>query len=403
MKKKIERAKGKLGILIPGLGTAATTFIAGVEAIKKGLAEPLGSLTQTGNIASEKKAGKGYSKLTDYVSLAKLKDIVFGGWDTYSDNLFGAAGRAQTLRPLLQQIKTELQTIVPMKAVVDESFLSDIDKMHVKQADNKFELAKLVMYDIENFSVANNCLRLIVIDWGAKERTIEVSEVHNSIEAFEEGLCNNHPDISPSMIYAYAALSLGVPFINGSGNSNSDIPALTELAKSTNTPVAGKDFKTRQPFKSTDYLPASDASDFAVKNVAYKKNDLDGFKAEGIINENILQIQAHKAHQNSPDKIKIGFPASVFNQAKKILGFFPEDIISGASVVLDVALFIDLAKRAGMRGIQEWLSFYFTAPQAYPRLAAEHNASEQLINLQNALYYLKGKDLMAHHDLDYYE
>ena len=172
MKKRIERAKGKLGILIAGLGTAATTFIAGVEAIKKGLAEPLGSLTQTGNIRLDRKTGSSYSKLKDYVSFANVKDIVFGGWDIYNDSLLAAITKAQTVQPalaLLQQLKPELETIVPMKAVADESAISDLDIAHIKRAENKFELAKQVIYDIENFSVANNCTRLLVICFLPKE------------------------------------------------------------------------------------------------------------------------------------------------------------------------------------------------------------------------------------------
>lgn len=193
------------------------------------------------------------------------------------------------------------------------------------------------------------------------ERDIEISEVHHSIKAFEEGLSNSHPAISSSMMYAYAALSLGVPFINGSGNLTIDVPALTELAKSTNTPVAGKEFKTLETYEKAGYSP------------------------------------------NLANKIRLKFGSAAGNFQKKVISFLLGDFISTASVVLDAVLFIDLAKRAAMRGIQEWLSFYFTAPQSYPRLAAELNVSKQLINLQNALYYLKGKDLIAHLDLDYYE
>lgn len=340
------------------LGPAAATFVAGVEAIKKGLAEPVGSLTQAGNILMDKKTGTSYSKLKEYISLAKVKDIVFGGWDTHNDNLFAVAAKAQIMQfGLLQQLKPELKTIVPMKAI--ESSVTNT--AHVKQAQDKFELAKIVMYDIENFSVANNCTRLVVICFAPDERDIEISEVHHSIEAFEEGLSNNHPAISSSMIYAYAALSLGVPFINGSGNLTIDIPALTELAKSTNTPVAGKNFKTLEVYKRAIYLP------------------------------------------NLSDKIRLGFEAFAGDFPKKVVSFLPDDFILAACVVLDVVVFIDLAKRAAMRGIQEWLSFYFKAPQAYPRLQAEHDIFKQMINLQNALFYLKSKELRAHLDLDYYE
>ncbi len=360
MKKKIERAKGKLGILMHGLGASAATFVAGVEAIKKGLAEPVASLTQAGNILMDKKTGTGYSKLREYISLAKVKDIVFGGWDTHNDNLFAVAAKAQIMQPgLLQRLKPELGMIVPMKAV--EGGVTNVNIAQVRQAQDKFELAKRVMYDIEDFSVANNCTRLVVICFAPDERYIEVSEVHHSIEAFEEGLGNNHPAISTYMIYAFAALSLGVPFINGSGNLTIDIPALTELAKSTYTPVAGKNFKTLEAYKSAIFSP------------------------------------------NLSDKVRLGFGNFAGNIPKKIVNFLPDDFIAAACIVLDVAVFIDLAKRATMRGIQEWLSFYFKAPQAYPRLEAEHDMFKQMVNLQNALFYLKSKELRAHFDLDYYE
>src|SRR5215217_5372738 len=252
MQNSIEKATGKLGVLLPGLGAVATTLIAGVEAVKKGLAQPVGSLTQMGNIRLGKRTENRYPKIKEFVPLVDLNNIVFGGWDVYSDNVFEAASKAKVLEPmLLHAVKPELEAIKPMKAVFDKSYISNLDGDHIKQAASKFDLAKAVMDDIENFRDANDCARIVMVWCGSTEKYIECSEVHETIESFEEGLKSDDPAISPSMIYAYAAIKLGVPFMNGAPNLTCDIPALIELAKQTSTPIGGKDFKTGQTLMKT--------------------------------------------------------------------------------------------------------------------------------------------------------
>ncbi|MBD0351765.1 MAG: inositol-3-phosphate synthase, partial [Flavisolibacter sp.] len=247
MHNTIEKAEGKLGVLLPGLGAVATTLIAGVEAVKKGLAQPVGSLTQMGNIRLGKRTENRCPKIKEFVPLADLNDLVFGGWDVYSDNVFEAALKAKVLEPMmLHAVKAELEAIKPMKAVFDRSYIANLDGDHVKQAATKADLAKAVMDDIENFREANDCSRVVLVWCGSTEKYFESSEVHETLENFEEGLRKNDPAISPSMIYAYAAIKLGVPFMNGAPNLTCDIPALIDLAKQTGTPIGGKDFKTGQ-------------------------------------------------------------------------------------------------------------------------------------------------------------
>ncbi|HEX4851482.1 MAG TPA: inositol-3-phosphate synthase, partial [Puia sp.] len=240
MKEQVQKADGKLGILIPGLGAVATTLIAGVEAIKKGLAQPIGSLTQMGNIRLGKRTENRSPLIKEFVPLTDLEDIVFGGWDVYEDNVFEAASNAKVLEPsLLKAIEPELRALKPMKAVFDRSFVRNLNGKNIKQANTKFELAHEVMKEIENFRRTNRCSRLVMVWCGSTEKYIEPSEVHETIESFEQALHDNDPLIAPSMIYAYAALKLGVPFANGAPNLTCDIPALIELAKETNTPIAG--------------------------------------------------------------------------------------------------------------------------------------------------------------------
>ncbi|RYZ58972.1 MAG: inositol-3-phosphate synthase, partial [Chitinophagaceae bacterium] len=266
MQNTIQKTNGKLGVLIPGLGAVATTFIAGVEAVKKGISQPVGSLTQMGNIRLGKRTENRYPKINEFVPLAGLDELVFGGWDVYSDNVFEAASKAKVLEPmLLHAVKAELEAIQPMKAVFDKSYISNLDGEHVKEAATKADLAKMVMDDIENFRDANDCERVVIVWCGSTEKYIEVSDVHQSIESFEEGLRANDPAISPSMIYAYAALKLGVPFANGAPNLTCDIPALEELAKQTGTPIGGKDFKTGQTLMKTIVAPGLAARALGVR------------------------------------------------------------------------------------------------------------------------------------------
>ncbi|HLT53216.1 MAG TPA: inositol-3-phosphate synthase, partial [Flavobacteriaceae bacterium] len=247
MKKQIQPADGKLGILLPGLGAVATTMIAGVEAIKKGISQPIGSLTQMGNIRLGKRTENRFPKIKDFVPLADLNDIVFGGWDVYEDNVFDAAMNAKVIDAnILREVRAELEAIKPMKAAFDKNFVKNLDGTHIKEAANKYELALELIEDIENFQKENNCTRAVMVWCGSTEIYLETSEVHQTIEAFEQGLKNNDPLIAPSMIYTYAALKTGVPFANGAPNLSCDIPALIQLSKETGTPIAGKDFTTGQ-------------------------------------------------------------------------------------------------------------------------------------------------------------
>lgn len=435
MSNSIEKAEGKLGVLIPGLGAVATTFIAGVEAVKKDLAQPVGSLTQMANIRLGKRTENRYPKIKDFVPLAELEDIVFGGWDVYSDNVFEAAMKAKVLEPvLLHAVRAELEAIKPMKAVFDKTYISNLDGEHVKQAATKAELAKAVMDDIENFRDAHGCSRLVMVWCGSTEKYIQESEVHQTIESFEEGLQNNDPAISPSMIYAYAALKLGVPFANGAPNLTCDIPALIELAKETGTPIGGKDFKTGQTLMKTIVAPGLHARALGIRgwfssNIlgnrdGYVLDHPDNFKTKEVsklsVLEDILQAdQNPELYGDLYHKVRINYypphgdnkeswdNIDIFGwlgyQMQIKINFLCRDSILAAPIVLDLALFMDLAKRAGMSGIQEWLSFYFKSPQTAPGLRPEHDIFKQLIKLQNTLRHMMGEDLITHLGLDYYQ
>jgi myo-inositol-1-phosphate synthase len=435
MHKAIEKAEGRLGILLPGLGAVATTLIAGVAAVKKNLAQPVGSLTQMGNIRLGKRTENRYPKIKDFVPLAELNDIVFGGWDLYSDNVFEAAMKAKVLEPMmLHAVRPELEAIKPMRAVFDRSYIANLDGDHVKQASTKEDLAKALMDDIENFKEANDCSRIVIVWCGSTEKYMEPSEVHETIESFEEGLRNNDPAISPSMIYAYAAIRLGVPFMNGAPNLTCDIPAIIELAKQTGTPIGGKDFKTGQTLMKTILAPGLQARALGIKgwfssNIlgnrdGYVLDHPDNFKTKEVsklsVLEDILQpdinpelygeiyhkvrinyYPPHGDNKESWDNIDIFGWLGYSMQIK--INFLCRDSILAAPIVLDLALFSDLAKRAGMSGIQEWLSFYFKSPQTAPGLRPEHDIFKQLMKLQNTLRHMMDEDLITHLGLDYYQ
>ena len=435
MKHEIVPADGKLGILIPGLGAVATTFIAGVEAVKKGIAKPIGSLTQMSSIRIGKRTENRNPMIKEFVPLAELNDIAFGGWDIYEDNVYEAAANAKVLESsLLNAIKPELEAIKPMKAVFDKTYVANLDGKNVKKAATKYDLALAVMDDIENFLAANNCNRAVMVWCGSTEKYIEQSDVHNSIEAFEEGLRNNDPLISPSMIYAYAAIKMDVPFANGAPNLTCDIPALVELSKELGVPVAGKDFKTGQTLMKTIVAPGLHARALGVRgwfstNIlgnrdGYVLDNPENFKTKEVsklsvldeifrpeINPDLYGELYHKVRINyypphgdnkeSWDNIDIFGWLGYSMQIK--INFLCRDSILAAPIVLDLALFLDLAKRSGMGGIQEWLSFYLKSPQTMEGLAPEHDIFKQLMKLQNTLRHIMGEDLITHLGLDYYQ
>ncbi|XZF15152.1 inositol-3-phosphate synthase [Chitinophagaceae bacterium MMS25-I14] len=435
MKYQIQPATGKLGVLIPGLGAVATTFIAGVEAIKKGLAQPVGALTQMGSIRLGKRTENRYPMIKDFVPLAGLNDIVFGGWDVYDDNVYEAAVNAKVLEPaLLHSIKEELQQLKPMKAVFDHEYVKNLDGNNIKEETNKWELAKALMKDIEDFKANNNCDRLVMVWCASTEKYLELSDIHQTIEAFEAALKANDERISPSMIYAYAAIRMGVPFANGAPNLTCDIPALIDLAKELQVPIAGKDFKTGQTLMKTIVAPGLAARALGIRgwfssNILGNRDGLvlddpDNFKTKEVsklsVLEEILQPEInpdlygelyhkvrinyyppHGDNKESWDNIDIFGWLGYQMQIK--INFLCRDSILAAPIVLDLALFMDLASRAGMSGIQEWLSFYFKSPQTAPELKPEHDIFKQLIKLQNTLRHIMGEDLITHLGLDYYQ
>lgn len=435
MKEQIREAEGKLGVLIPGLGAVATTLIAGVEAIRKGLAQPIGSLTQLGNIRLGKRTENRYPKIKDFVPLADLKDIVFGGWDIYKDNVYEAAMNAKVVEAsMLSSIKSELEKIIPMKAVFDKTYVKNLEGTNVKNGKTKLDLADAVMEDIRIFQSKNNCTRMVMVWCGSTEKYIEPTAVHQSIQSFEEGLRKNDPTISPSMIYAYAAIKMGIPYANGAPNLTCDIPALIELSKETGTPIGGKDFKTGQTLMKTIVAPGLQARALGVNgwfstNILGNRDGLvlddpDNFKTKEVsklsVLEQILQPEKnpelygdlyhkvrinyyppHGDNKESWDNIDIFGWMGYHMQIK--INFLCRDSILAAPIVLDLALFMDLAKRANMSGIQEWLSFYFKSPQTAEGLPPVHDIFKQLMKLQNTLRHIMGEDLITHLGLDYYQ
>jgi myo-inositol-1-phosphate synthase len=434
MENNVKPANGKLGILIPGLGAVATTLIAGVEAVNKGLSKPIGALTQMGNIRLGKRTENRYPKIKEFVPLADLNDIVWGGWDVYSDNVYEAAVNAEVLESrLLESVKAELEAVKPMKAAFDKNYAKNLDGTHVKTG-TRLDMANELMEDIKNFQEQNGLDRVVVLWCGSTEVYFEESEIHQSIVAFEQALANDDKLIAPSMLYAYAALKLGVPFVNGAPNLTVDIPALVELARYTDTPIAGKDFKTGQTLMKTIVAPGLAARALGVNgwfstNIlgnrdGYVLDDPDNFKTKEVSKLSVLE-EIFKPESN-PDlygdmyhKVRINYypphgdskeswdNIDIFGwlgyKMQIKINFLCRDSILAAPVALDLALFIDLAKRAGMSGIQEWLSFYLKSPQTAPGLAPEHDIFKQLTKMQNTLRHMMGEDLITHLGLDYYQ
>ncbi len=437
MKKGIEiqPANGKLGVLTPGMGAVATTFVAGIYAVRKGLGNPIGSLTQMGTIRLGKRTDKRIPMIRDFVPLSGLENLVFGGWDIFEDDMYAAAVSAGVLdRQTLDGLKTELESVKPMPAVFDQSYVKRLKGTHIKKGKTKMDLADQLRKDLQDFKANHRLTRLVMIWCGSTEVYIQPQPVHRSVEKFEKGLRENDPAISPSMIYAYAALSEGVPFGNGAPNLTVDIPALLELAKKNKVPVSGKDFKTGQTLMKTVLAPAFKARMLGVAgwfstNILGNRDGevLDepmSFKSKEVSKlgalEYILQPDLypdlyrdlyHKVRINyypprgdnkeGWDNIDIfgwlGYPMQVK------LDFLCRDSILAAPLVLDLALFMDLAARASMSGIQEWLSFYYKSPMVAEGLYPEHDLFIQLKKLKNTLRHLKGEELITHLGLEYYD
>ncbi len=434
----IQPAKGKLGVMIPGMGAVATTFVAGVEAVRKGLAAPIGSLTQMGTVRLGKRTEGRSPKIKEFVPIASLDDLVFTGWDIFEDDMYAAASKAGVLeRDLLEKVKKRLQSIQPQKAVFDHNYVKKIDGPNVKKGKNKMELAEQLRQDIRDFRKSSGAARLITIWCASTETFIEATAAHQSVKAFEKALEKNDDSIAPSMIYAYASLKEQVPFANGAPNLTVDVPAMLELSRDLATPICGKDFKTGQTMMKTVLAPAFKArllglSGWYSTNILGNRDgevldDPGSFKTKeesklGAL-EHILQPNLYpELYGNMFHKVRINYyPPRGDNKEGwdniDIFGwlgypmqikvdFLCRDSILAAPIVLDLVLFLDLAQRSSQLkgiGIQEWLSFYFKAPMTVPGLYPEHDLFIQLMKLKNTLRYLKGEELITHLGLEYYD
>lgn len=433
--KEIAPAEGKLGIMLVGLGAVSTTFVAGVELIRRGISKPIGSLTQMGHIRLGKRTDKKNPLVKDFVPIAKLEDIEFAAWDIFPDNAYEAAKKAGVLsNEHLNAIQDFLEDLKPIKAVFDQSYVKNLNGKHVKSAPSKMELAEQVMQDIADFKAKKNLSRIAMIWCGSTESYIEPSAAHQSVAKFEAALKANDPTIPPSMIYAYAALKSNVSYANGAPNLTVDTPALLELAMEKGLPISGKDFKTGQTLMKTILAPGFKARYLGLQgwystNILGNRDgevldDPGSFKTKeesklGVL-DTILQPELypdlygnifHKVRINyypprgdnkeGWDNIDIfgwlGYPMQVK------VDFLCRDSILAAPLVLDLVLFSDLAQRAGMRGIQEWLSFYYKSPMTAQGLYPEHNLFIQEMKLKNTLRYLMNEEQITHLGIEYYE
>ena len=432
---KIASPKGKLGVLLPGIGAVSTTFMAGVELIRKRHAQAVGSLTQLGTIRLGKRTDNNSPLIKDFVPLADLDDLVFGGWDIFKDNAYEAASNAGVLSPEhLGKVKPFLSKIKPMKAAFDKEYVKRLDGTWVKKAKNKYELALQLKEDIANFRKTSRASRLVTCWCGSTEVFIRPEEVHSTPEKLIEGMKNNHPAIAPSMLYAWASVTSGVPFANGAPNLTVDIPAIQKLALDHNVAICGKDFKTGQTMMKTVLAPAFKARMLGLEgwystNILGNRDgevldDPGSFKTKeesklGAL-EYILQPQLYpQLYGKMYHKVRINYypprgdnkegwdNIDIFgwlNYPMQIkVDFLCRDSILAAPIVLDLVIFLDLAQRAGFRGIQEWLSFYFKSPMTGPELYPEHDLFIQSMKLKNTLRWMMGQDLITHLGQEYYD
>ena len=431
----IAPARGKLGVLLVGLGAVSTTTIAGAAAIRKGIAPPIGSLTQMGTVRLGKRSEGRFPKIKDVVPLSELSDVVFGGWDIFEEDCYAAACTAGVLEPsLLNQVRPELEAIKPMPAVFDRKYVKRLEGPNVKKGKSKRDLAEQLIADIRGFKQQHGCDRLVLIWCGSTEVYMKETAAHASIGAFEKALEQDGDEIPSSMVYAYAALREGIPYANAAPNLSADIPALLELAARTQAPVAGKDLKTGQTLIKTIVAPGLKARLLGVQgwystNILGNRDgevldDPESFKTKEVSKQSVLDyILQPKLYPGLYDDLChvvrinyypprgdnkegwdnidlvgwLGYPM----QLK--INFLCRDSILAAPIVLDTALFLDLAKRAGLSGIQEWLSFYFKSPMHAPEVYPEHDLFIQLMKLKNTLRYLKGEELITHLGREYYD
>ena len=431
----IKPAAGKLGVLLPGMGAVATTFIAGVLAGRKGLTQLHGSLTQSGHIRLGKRTEQRNPLIKDFAPLAGLDDLVFGGWDPIPENAYDAALTAGVLDAAdLEPVRAEMEAIAPMTAVFDPEYVRLLEGTHVKQGETKMDLARQLMDDIDRFRAENECDRMVMVWCGSTEVYREPAAVHASLAAFEEGLENNDPEIAPSQIYAYAALTKGVPYAKGAPNVTVDTDALLELAEREKVAVSGKDYKTGQTLIKTILAPGFKARMLGVDgwfstNILGNRDgevldDPGSFRSKEVSKLGALDYifqpeQYPELYGDLHHKVRINYyPPRGDNKEGwdniDIFGwmgypmqikvnFLCRDSILAAPLVLDLALLMDLAQRADKCGIQEWLSFYFKSPQVAKDLYPEHDLFIQQTKLKNTLRHWMGEELITHLGSEYYE
>ncbi len=428
-------ADGKLGVLLPGLGAVATTFVAGVELVRRGLSVPVGSLTQMGTLRLGRRTDDRVPRISEFVPLAPLSNLVFGAWDIFPDDALTAARKAGVLsRDHLDAVADSLSNLRPMAAVFDPTYVKKLTGTHVKSGTSRMDLAEQLIADIRMFQRDNGLSRCVAVWCGSTEVYREPTEVHQSLAAFEKGLRDNSDAIAPSAVYAYACLRAGVPYANGAPNLSVDFPAMHELARREGLPIAGKDFKTGQTLMKTILAPGFKARLLGLQgwystNILGNRDgevldDPESFKSKEVSKlgslEHILQPHLYPElygafshvvrinyypprgdNKEGWDNIDIfgwlGYPMQIK------VDFLCRDSILAAPIVLDLALFMDLAHRAGMSGVQEWLSFYFKSPMTAPGLYPEHDLFIQLMKLKNTLRWMRGEDLITHLGLDYYD
>jgi len=422
-------------VLLVGLGAVSTTTIAGIMAIRKGIAKPIGALSEMGTVRLGKRTEGRAPAIREFVPLAELDNLVFGGWDIFEDDCYDAARTAGVLdASLLDQVKDELSAIKPMPAVFDRQYVKRLDGPNVKKGRNKKDLAEQLIDDMRRFKSDNGLDRLVMVWCGSTEIFMTESAAHQSIEAFEKALEDNDPAIPSSMVYAYAAIREGIPYANAAPNLSADVPALLELARQTGSPLAGKDLKTGQTLLKTIIAPGLKARLLGVSgwystNILGNRDgevldDPESFKTKEESKKSVLDyilqpnlypdLYADLHHvvrinyypprgdnKEGWDNIDmvgwLGYPM----QLK--INFLCRDSILAAPIVLDVALFLDLARRTEMSGIQEWLSFYFKSPMFAPGLYPEHDLFIQLMKLKNTLRHMKGEELITHLGREYYD
>jgi len=416
------------------MGAVTTTFLAGLESLRRGFYPPFGSLTQMGHIRLGRRDAGRQPRIKDVVPLAQLDDIVCAGWDVFPDNCYQAAQKAGVLtQEQLAQVKDYLISLRPMPAVFDRRFVKKLDGPNVKKAATLWDKHVMLAEDIEKFRAQSGAQRLVMIWCGSTEAYLQLSDVHKTLEAFEQGLKKNDPAISSSMVYAYTALKNKIPYINGAPHFTTDIPALLELAQERGVPIAGKDFKTGQTLMKTIVAPGLKARLLGIEgwfstNILGNRDgevleDPESFKSKEVsklsVLDTILQPDLYpELYSKLHHQVRINYypprgdnkegwdNIDIFGwmggRMQIKINFLCRDSILAAPLVLDLVLFTDLAQRATMPGIQEWLSFYFKSPMTAPSVYPEHDLFIQLTKLKNTLRYIIGEELITHLGIEYY-